>query len=473
MSWAGLGYRLWQLASWPESLAFDRGDLRGTQERLLRTLLGRQARTDFGRRHGLDRVGSYQSFRERVPLSSYEDLAPYLPYGLSREDVRIWEPTGGSSGGSKWIPWTPTLQAEFRRAVSVWIFHLLREDPRLREGRAYWQLTPKTQLTPPPWLEGHEAGFASDGEYLGALGRWLERSILLSVAPGPDLWQRTVTALREAGDLRLISCWSPSFLLCLRHWFGEVYGDWQPRRWWPNLRLISCWTQGPSAVFEPRLAELFPGVRIQPKGLLSTEAVVTIPLGDQAPLAYRSHFFELLGPEGAIPAWEWRPGQEGTVVVSTGGGFTRYNTGDRVRVESFWRGLPCLSFLGRDGVSDRRGEKLAHPFLEAILEGSQGFVMLGFEQDGYVLFCDKTVPEGRRREQVEMLEQRLKDCYSYRDCRELGQLRALRGYLIDDDALAQFTHLASSVFGQREGSAKLSRVTEQEGWAEAFRGRYL
>lgn len=474
MTRAGLVYRLWQLASWPETLVYEHGDLRATQRRLLDRLLKRQARTPFGRRHALHAVRSYEQFREQVPLTPYEALTPYLPGGLTPETPRKWEPTGGSSGGSKWIPWTAELQGEFRRAVAVWVYHLLRQYPQLRRGRAYWQLTPKTEVVNPSWIPASQAGFASDGDYLGPLGRWLERSILIPVSPGPSLWLRTVQILRQAKDLRMISCWSPSFLLCLHEQFVQTFGEWQPRRWWPELRLLSCWTQGPSAPYLPRLRELFPGVTIQPKGLLSTEAFVTIPIASQAALAYRSHFFELLTSAGALPAWQWQEGQEGSIVVSTGGGLTRYPTADRVRVNGFRNGIPCLEFLGRDGVSDQRGEKLAFAFVEPKLERLPGFVMLGFENDSYVLFCDQSVPAGQRQAQAETLEQELGECYTYRDCRALGQLGPVRVFLIEGDALAQYGgEQASVLFGQRQGCAKAQRLQSRPGWAQIFRGRYL
>ena len=68
-------------------------------------------------------------------------------------------------------------------------------------------------------------------------------------------------------------------------------------RIWPRLGLISCWGDAHAALHLDELRRSFPGVEIQPKGLLATEAFVTIPFDDRTPLAIRSHFFEFL-PEG-------------------------------------------------------------------------------------------------------------------------------------------------------------------------------
>ncbi|MCA9775543.1 MAG: GH3 auxin-responsive promoter family protein, partial [Candidatus Eremiobacteraeota bacterium] len=180
---ARLGNNLWQLASGPEWLRFHLGKnrLEAVQKALLQESLVKLASTDYGRRFGVRRDWSYEEFAATIPKADYEDLQPFLAYsgGLLNERVRVWEPTGGSTGGSKWIPWTASLQAEFRRAVATWIGQMFWELPTLKTGRGYWQLTPKTSLERPAWLGDAAVGFESDGEYLGRLGRLLENWITI------------------------------------------------------------------------------------------------------------------------------------------------------------------------------------------------------------------------------------------------------------------------------------------------------
>lgn len=475
---AALGNRLWQAATCWEACRYFRSTarLRDTQEKLLSFYVGRQAPTPFGKRHGL-RVGmNYEEFRQNVPLSSYDDLQPYLaqPGGLCPEPVTVWEPTGGATGGSKWIPWNTTVQAEFRRAVAVWVWSLFSERPKLRNGRAYWQLTPNAELEPPDWLDQQQTGFQADGDYLGPLGRWLESTVLLGISPGPDLWKRTTQTLREAKDLRMLSCWSPTFLLRLQEECLKHLGGWRPEKWWPHLDTISCWADGPSGPFAPRIKDLFPGVALQPKGLLATEGVTTIPVRGRYPLAYRSHYFEFLGHDNEVfAAWELKKDQAATVLLTTGSGLTRYRTNDTVRVTGFMGSVPCLQFLGREGVVDHRGEKLEWSFLTSVLRQVEGFAMLAFEEDGYLLFVDNSQSAERRREQVQEVEDALLGCYTYADCRHLGQLQALRGYVIAGDAFAQFERHAREVGGQRDGTAKLSPFHSYQGWSRVFQGEFL
>ena len=77
----------------------------GSQSDWLQSMLARNAACSY-----LSQFGSPQSlssFRERVPLCSYEDLLPQLePMQRDARDVLFagspvaWERTGGSSGGS-------------------------------------------------------------------------------------------------------------------------------------------------------------------------------------------------------------------------------------------------------------------------------------------------------------------------------------------------------------------------------------
>lgn len=468
---AWLGNTLWQLTAFREWVAFHayRNRLRSTQTRLLQNLLADFSGTHYGRRFGIRADWDYQTFAKSVPTAGYEELQPFLAAasGLFHGRARVWEPTGGSVGGSKWIPWTGQLQAQFRRAVDVWIFELLRGRPEVKRGRGYWQLTPKTEVEPPEWLEGCRTGFESDGEYLGLLGKMIEGWITVGVSGQESLWERTVEALGRARDLRLLSCWSPSFLQLLQQRMTERYGYWEPRRWWPHLQLVSCWTQGPSAPFLSQLRALFPGVEIQGKGLLSTEAVTTIPLQGRYPLAYRSHFFEFEAEDGTIrPSWDLRRGTRYKVLQTTGGGLIRYQSDDWVLVTDFFGEVPCLKFLGRDRTIDRFGEKLNETYLQEALNRLEQFAVLGFEDNGYVLFLEST---DNALEAHQSLDRSLRQVFTYRDCMELGQLQPLRLFVLEGTGPEQIARELDLYEGRRKPSAVLPDGV----WSRRFRGRFL
>jgi hypothetical protein len=109
------------------------------------------------------------------------------------------------------------------------------------------------------------------------------------------------------------------------------------RALWPGLALISCWCDGPSAAFLPALRRWFPGVALQPKGLLATEGVVSFPWGTPdagAVPAITSHFLEFidLSRPASAPALvsDLTPGGRYSPLLTTAGGLYRYHLKDVV-----------------------------------------------------------------------------------------------------------------------------------------------
>ncbi|NJN81644.1 MAG: GH3 auxin-responsive promoter family protein, partial [Caldilineaceae bacterium] len=133
-------------------------------------------------------------------------------------------------------------------------------------------------------------------------------------------------------------------------------------------RLISCWADANAASFAVELGARFPQARIQAKGLIATEAFVSLPVDGEAgaSLAIRSHFFEFLplldaGVDTDSPqlAHQLETGARYEVVVTTGGGLYRYRLFDAVEVVGRRRQTPLLRFLGKTNlISDHFGEKL-------------------------------------------------------------------------------------------------------------------
>ena len=241
-------------------------------------------------------------------------------------------------------------------------------------------------------------GLADDSDYLDP---WL-RLVLSPFLVSPDGINRIQTAaefkrqlcltLLAAAKLEIISIWSPSFLTVHldyiqshRHELIQALRDrispqrrqlllQDPIPWtqlWPDLKLISCWDSASSADSANRLRLLFPNVLVQGKGLLATEAPITIPsIPAQGFLPLLSDiFFEFADDAGTIYLLhELQPGQSYTLILSQLGGLYRYRIGDRVRVTHFYKKTPCLEFIGRDRtISDLVGEKLSITFVQDVL----------------------------------------------------------------------------------------------------------
>jgi hypothetical protein len=386
-----------------------------TQADVLRQILQANRHTWFGRRYGFATIGNPRAFQAQVPPATYDDFAPLVTRiaageanVLTHERVLLLEPTSGTIGGEKWIPYTAGLRRQFQRGVAAWIADLFFHRPAVRAGRAYWSISPC--LGPARRTTGGlPIGFEDDAAYLGRFEQFALRKLLVvpgKVARLPDMAifrSTTLGYLLAAEDLSLISVWSPTFLTALLFLLSEaetpaleialgcaarinpgqsqrlqkIWGSSASlpeklRQTWPRLALISCWTDAAAEQFIPELRRVFPNVEIQPKGLLATEGFVSFPLVGQAgaALALRCHFFEFaeVGGNRIRLAHQLERGGRYAVLVTTAGGLYRYKLNDEIEVEGFHHQCPLVRFLGKsDLVSDLVGEKLSEQHVRTVL----------------------------------------------------------------------------------------------------------
>ncbi len=543
---ARLAHAAWRLACRPEARRFRRAlaDVAGAQSRLLRQVVSANAGTDFGQAHGFGMIGSREDFRRRVPLADYDALRPFVDRiaagergVLTAEPVRLLEPTSGSTGGTKLIPYTRGLRGDFGRALAPWIADLYRRHPDAARGPHYWAISPAAP-TERRTAGGVRIGFEDDAAYLGLLGGVARAA--LAVPPevrhvrGTEAWRYvTLRALVARGDLALISVWSPTFLLllldALAPWADRLAHDLRrgtlsppapltpalaqrlsarlapdpPRaatvraalaesegaarhvRLWPRLAVVSAWADAAAARYAARLAALLPQAALQPKGLLATEGVVSVPLGggEGGVLAVRSHVFEFLTDDGT-PRWadEVERGGVYEVVLTTRGGLYRYRLRDLVEVVGFEGTAPRLRFLGRAGAtSDRVGEKLAERHVRAVIEVAAAeagveprFALVAFEGErrAYTLFVQADVDPVALGALGDAVEAGLRGNVHYAHARDLGQLGPLGVFRVEGDALGAY-HARMQAEGRRLGDVKPAALDRMSGWAEAFSGKHL
>lgn len=353
------------------------------------------ANSVFGREHDFHAIQSYRDYARNVPLRDWTGFSSWIDRiqtgergVLGMEAVSHLVPTSGSSGARKLIPFTPCLHRSFADAVGAWMFDLTCLEPGILGGPAYWSISPLVDEASEP-TGAVPVGFADDAEYLGS---WKAKMARFVMAVPSEIrherdtnmfWKRTAASLLSHGKLRLISVWHPSFFGLIqdvieREWNGlldlidkkraaelQTVGPGDPSGWWRALRVISCWGDMAAEPGMREIARRFPRCRVQAKGLLATEAVVTIPWRGFYPLAITSHFFEFLTEQGdVLVSHELESGKRYEVVVTNGGGLWRYRLGDMVECDGFCGRTPTLRFLGRAGnVSDLCGEKLSEAFV--------------------------------------------------------------------------------------------------------------
>jgi hypothetical protein len=230
------------------------------------------------------------------------------------------------------------------------------------------------------------------------------------------------------------------------------------------------------------LARRLPQALIQPKGLLATEAFVSIPFAGFHPAALRSHFFEFIDENNQVRLLhELQESRTYTVVVTTSGGLWRYRLGDQVEVDGFVDRTPSLRFVGRAGcVSDRFGEKLSDEFVTRVLrehcggtEVGECFAMLSPEESRAGFWHYTLYLEGHYNED---LANRVEDALcanpNYALCVDLGQLQPLRFFRIERDAYDSFVRAEMSR-GIRMGDIKPAALSLRTDWSKHFKGQYV
>jgi len=440
---------------------------RTAQAKVQAEIFQRLIASEYGRSLGVRSLADWHS----IPIVNYSDLEPWIECQkqsqqalLASEPILFYERTSGSHGPAKWIPYTRSLRRSFSQMFCIWAHDLITHGPGFSTGRVYFCISP--QLTPPTQTDtGVQVGLADDSEYLDGWLQGVLRPFLVAPAglsrlrDSEAFKEQLCLALLQAERLEIISIWSPSFLtvhldyiqqhrqkLCeqLRDRVSAkrfaLISD-PATTWteiWPHLKLISCWDSVNAADQAQVLRSHFPGVMVQGKGLLATEAPMTVPLiaaQGCVPLL-NEVFFEFEDSTGTIHLLhELEPAREYSLILSQKGGLYRYRMGDRVCMTHTYLNTPCLEFLGRDQMtSDLVGEKLHAAFVAQVLDrlnlGPTTFrslVPVTQPQPHYLLLLDQANLEGEAIAQ--QVDAALSESPHYQHARLLGQLAPAQAWV--------------------------------------------
>jgi hypothetical protein len=333
------------------------------------------------------------------PIREYEDFKNWIELDVASKNsgksqsvigpILFFEKTSGTSSGSKLIPYSRTHLSHYLRLVAIWTYDLLSSKIGLRTLKIFISVSPAFQSE-----EDESLSMSSDLDYFPPFLKWFFRSEiripqnLKSIKQTDQYDWRLMSYLLEQEELEIISIWNPSYLLL---YLDKIEANYEklrstsirkdlPKNFpkdlseiWPRLKLISTWGDGNSNFDFNKLMKRFPNVKIQPKGLLSTEFPVSVPLlkVDQGhlPLVHLI-YFEFLREGKIYLIDEVEVGKEYTLILSAPGGFHRYNTHDIVKIQKKHQACPVFQFVGRDNLfSDLVGEKLSEIFVRSCILG--------------------------------------------------------------------------------------------------------
>ena len=459
-------------------------DPQKAQHKVQQRLVNQLKNCEYGRQFN---IGTCDDWHQ-LPIVDYDALQPWIDRStakqgpLTPEPILFYEPTSGSRGPVKQIPYTRSLRRSFNHLFCVWAHDLIAHGPKFSTGKLYFSISPS-------FSNSNAAGITDDADYLDPWLRWLLKPFLVMSPPAktPEAFKNNLAlTLLQSASLEIISVWSPSFLMVqldyIQQHREQLYEGLKGRMsqerlclllqdeipWpelWPQLKLISCWDSVTAADGAAGVRSLFPQVLVQGKGLLATEAPMTVPLiaaKGQVPLL-NEVFFEFEDGKGeCYELHQLEVEKTYEVIISQMGGLYRYRMGDRVQVTHYFQQTPCLKFVGRGkDVSDLVGEKLHLQFVSDAIDrlnlsvaGFQSLVPVHQPKAHYVLLLSHADCETDSI--ARQLESFLCESFHYRLARELNQLAPAD--VIISKAIPERLSIVKAQSGQRWGDIKHARL---------------
>ena len=483
--------RLWLLAQKNRADRFmdQSTNFQQIQFGILKQYLKRSEKCFYGKLYRFSTLNNYIDFADRVPLSTYEDLEPYIQRMRQGEkDILFpgkplfFETTSGSSGAVKYIPYNNALKNELSNAIAPWMWDLYRQDPKIFSGKFYWSISPPLKETLTPTQK--------DSAYFHPLQAFMLNKLfavpenITAITDPHQFYLKTWTYLLNCKNLSFISCWSPLFLLRLFEFYEanhteisllskgnkkHLVAGFDITHLFPHLRLVSCWTDAQSKLWLPSLKQYTRHIPIQGKGLLATEGVSSIPLGRKHKvLAYRSHFYEFMNTENKIfTADRLIAGETYELLITTGAGLWRYRTRDQVKYLGLHEGWPALEFIGRGiDLSDLAGEKLSQAFIIHIfIELLRSFPsvralylhpVIAGNEPYYELLIESAVSEDNvTAELLQLTEQQLKENPYYAQALALKQLLPLQVKNVGPDLTLRLIDYYRNKKRMKDGNIKI------------------
>lgn len=328
------------------------------QREVLFEKVRREADSEFGRQHGMDKIRTVEDFRRQLPLTTYEYYRPWVQRVMDgdvralfgpRTKVLMFAMTSGTTNASKYIPVTDHFFKEYRRSWNVWGMRTYHQHPELVETKTLqfssdWQQS----RTAGGFYCGNISGLAADtrpavadlvfclppvlNKISGAESK--QYTALRLAMPIPhvgtvitanpltlvglarlgdanrealirDIFNGTLSDHVELPDMvrarlaKRLSKKHPQRARELERIVDQTGHLW-PRDYWKQLSVLSVWTGGSVGAYLPQVRDYYGDVTFRDHGLSASEGRMTTPLesGTSAGiLDVESHYFEFIPEE--------------------------------------------------------------------------------------------------------------------------------------------------------------------------------
>ncbi|MBU0683349.1 MAG: GH3 auxin-responsive promoter family protein [Candidatus Omnitrophota bacterium] len=379
------------------------------QAKILRELLSRNRKTEYGLKHGFSSIKSADEYRNRVPLTNYESLRPLMDRItngerniLTKDNPIFFSITSGTTGKPKLVPVTKYSQKKNSHVLNLSAYYVCRDHPKITTGKILAIVSPETVgYTPGGILFGAESGHAYKHLPPSIKSAY---SLPYEVFEIDDYNSRYYTILRIAMEhnVSIIATMTPSTIILLCRLIETVQDDLiediqngtlkksldipphirkaietslrpnpkrsdelkkilkeknvlLPKDFWPRLQVIECWKRGSMELYLDKFPKYFGNIPLRDFGYFSSEMRSSIPIKDENAegiLAITTNFYEFIPREDAgikkqrvLLCDQLELGQEYFVVLTTPGGLYRYNIDDLIRVNGFFNKTPLIEFV--------------------------------------------------------------------------------------------------------------------------------
>lgn len=339
-----------------ESLRWING-CEDTQREQLAWLIRQSRSTRWGEKYHYGEIKNYEDFAQKVPVSSYEDVAPWIMRQLEGESDVLWrgrvnrfaQSSGTSNGKSKYIPITnDALQRCHYKGASDVVAHYLSlyPDSRMFSGKGFI-------------LGGsfaNEVAHLREDARVGDLSAHLIDKVnpLVNMVRVPSKeialmedWEKKLPALVEASMGENITNLSgvPSWFLAVLKAVITQAGATTIHDVWPNLEVF--FHGGIAfAPYREQYASITDASKMRYLETYNASEgffAVQNAIDDRAMLLLLDVgvFYEFMpldqlenpNPQ-LLPIWKVEPGKIYGLVISSCNGLWRYTIGDTVKIES-------------------------------------------------------------------------------------------------------------------------------------------
>lgn len=219
------------------------------QNKVFRSLVSKGSHTEWGKKHHYDAQMSINQFRERVPISTYEELSPWIEREFQGEKSILWpgkrewfsKSSGTTNDKSKYIPVTEEAleDCHYRAGQDMLAMYLQqRPDSKLFTGKA---LSIGGSLFPHP-----ENKHIKYGDVSAVITENLPRFYELVRTPRKEVafmtnWEEKIEAMAKEAmqeDITSIAGVPTWTMVLLQHMIKKHGGEGTTiRDIWPNLEL--------------------------------------------------------------------------------------------------------------------------------------------------------------------------------------------------------------------------------------------